>query len=115
DVAEHHIEGWLSALSQDTFSIVIGHGPDFIPAISDNFIDLCLAGHTHGGQVDLPFIGPLTVNSEFPKEYARGYHEIGNIRLNVSAGLGSDRYRGMPIIRLGCPTEMTLIELQPET
>ncbi|MEM7672876.1 MAG: metallophosphoesterase [Verrucomicrobiota bacterium] len=115
DIAEHHIEGWLSALSKDTFSIVIGHGPDFIPAISDNFIDLCLAGHTHGGQVHLPFLGPLTVNSEFPKEYAKGYHEIGNIRLNISAGLGSDRHRGMPIIRLGCPTEMTLIELRPET
>ncbi|MGB0370481.1 MAG: metallophosphoesterase [Opitutales bacterium] len=113
DVAEHHVEGWLSALADDTFSILVGHGPEYIPSVLDNGIDLCLAGHTHGGQVHLPFLGPLIINSDVSKQFAKGYHEMGNTRVNISAGLGSDRHKGMPIIRFGCPTEMTIIELRP--
>lgn len=112
-IAEQHIRGWHSALAEDTFSIVLGHGPDYMPSIFDLDIDLCLAGHTHGGQVVVPFIGPPVINSKIPKEYARGYHEVGNTRIHISAGLGSDRHYGMPIIRFGCPTEMTRIELRP--
>ena len=112
-ITEHRIEDWLNSIHENVFSIVVGHGPDYIPSVQDNPIDLCLAGHTHGGQVNIPFFGSLVINSSIPKEWVKGFREVGKTRINISAGLGSDRFKGMPVVRFGCPTEMTLIELLP--
>ena len=76
-------------------------------------IDLCLAGHTHGGQVWVPGYGPLVTDSAVPREWARGFRQIGLPFLNVSAGAGSNRFGGLPPMRFNCPTELTLIELVP--
>jgi predicted MPP superfamily phosphohydrolase len=76
-------------------------------------IDLCLAGHTHGGQVRLPYWGALVIDSEVPEAWSSGFARIGIPYLNVSAGAGSNRFGGLPPMRLNCPTEMTLIELAP--
>ena len=113
-VAEQHIRKWVESKSPDVFSILLGHGPDFIPDAIDYGVDLSLAGHTHGGQVRLPFYGPLTHNSDVPKDWSVGFHEVSNSAFNVSAGLGSDRHGDLPIIRFNCPTEMTLISVVPK-
>ena len=91
------VEDWLSKSEANAFRILLGHAPDYALGVKDQQIDLCLAGHTHGGQVRLPGYGP----------------SIGVPYLNVSAGAGSNRYEGLPPIRFNCPTEMTLIELVP--
>jgi len=95
------------------FRILFGHAPDYALAMTEEPIDLCLAGHTHGGQVSLPFYGPLVIDSAVPRDWARGFRRIGIPYLNVSAGAGSNRYKGLPPLRFDCPTEMTLIELVP--
>ena len=105
------VDDWLSQAEANDFCILIGHAPDFALGMKDKRIDLCLAGHTHGGQVRLPWHGPLVIDSEVPRKWARGFRRIGIPYLNVSAGAGSNRYDGLPPIRLNCPTEMTLIEL----
>ncbi|MEO0509617.1 MAG: metallophosphoesterase [Verrucomicrobiota bacterium] len=107
------VDSWLSTSADSEFRILMGHSPDFAMGMSEQPIDLCLAGHTHGGQVRLPFFGALTIYSEIPKEWARGFRRIGIPYLNVSAGIGSNRRHGLPPIRFNCPTEMTLIELVP--
>ena len=105
------VDEWLGQTKASEFLILFGHAPDFALEMKDKRIDLCLAGHTHGGQVRLPGYGPLVIYSEIPKEWARGFRSIGIPHLNVSAGAGSNRYEGLPPIRFNCPTEMTLIEL----
>ncbi len=107
------VKDWLSRTEGKAFRILFGHSPDFSLGMKDQPIDLCLAGHTHGGQVRLPLYGSLVIDSEIPREWTRGFRKIGIPYLNVSAGAGSNRYEGLPPIRLNCPTEMTLIELAP--
>lgn len=107
------VDEWLAASPPDAITIALGHRPDFIPPLLDRPIDLCLAGHTHGGQVRIPFIGPLTTASGTPKEWSRGYRELGQTRMNVSAGIGASHFKGLPSIRFNCPPEMTLIRFEP--
>ena len=107
------IERWLAQTPPGDFTLLIGHRPDYIAQAQACPIDLCLAGHTHGGQIRLPLIGPLYTASSIPRRLARGFHTVGQTRLNVSAGIGAEHAAGLPSIRLNCPPEMTLIELRP--
>ncbi len=107
------INGWLQQTDSQVFKILIGHSPNFALAVKDHPIDLCLAGHTHGGQVRLPFLGALVTDSEVPESWSRGMTRIGVPLLNVSAGAGSNRFKGLPHLRFNCPTELTVIELRP--
>jgi predicted MPP superfamily phosphohydrolase len=111
--ATRTVEDWLAETSSGEFRILFGHAPDYALKVVDLPIDLCLAGHTHGGQVRLPWYGALVIDSEVPKEWSRGFRRIGIPYLNVSAGAGSNRFKGLPPLRFNCPTEMTLIELVP--
>jgi predicted MPP superfamily phosphohydrolase len=112
--AQRSVESWLGAASVETdFRILFGHSPNYATGMHEQLIDLCLAGHTHGGQVALPFYGPLVIDSDIPRAWARGFRRIGIPYLNVSAGAGSNRRHGLPPLRFNCPTEMTLIELVP--
>jgi len=111
--AMRSIEQWLALSAPNDFRILLGHAPDYVLGLSEASIDLCLAGHTHGGQVVLPFFGPLVIDSAVPKDWAQGFRRVGIPYLNVSAGAGSNRRHGLPPLRFNCPTEMTLIELVP--
>ena len=107
------VDPWLASAEADDFTILFGHAPDYALQMVDQPIDLCLAGHTHGGQVRLPWYGALVIDSKVPKDWSKGFRRIGIPYLNVSAGAGSNRFEGLPPIRFNCPTEMTLIELVP--
>lgn len=99
---------------EEDVNILLGHAPDYILSLGHLSIDLCLAGHTHGGQVRIPFFGPPITLSRVPREWARGMHEVGNTRINVSAGVGSEHMMDLPAIRFNCPTEISVIELSGE-
>ena len=74
----------------DNFKLVLNHYPEqFFGTLDDYNIDLALAGHAHGGQVRLPWIGGMYAADQgfFPK-LCDGYHEIGNSRLLITRGLG---------------------------
>ena len=111
--AMRSIEQWLEQSDPNDFLILFGHSPNFALAVAELPIDLCLAGHTHGGQVNLPFYGPLVIDSDVPVEWAKGFRRVGIPYLNVSAGVGSNRRHGLPPLRFNCPSEMTMIELIP--
>jgi len=99
-----------------SFMLLMGHAPDFVLSLPENETapDLCLAGHTHGGQIRLPGIGPLLTLSDVPKGWARGTTELEHTTLNVSAGIGAEHAGYLPSIRINCPPEFTVIYLQPE-
>jgi predicted MPP superfamily phosphohydrolase len=108
------VSKWLADSPTDALNIVMGHRPDYLTRLTNQPIDLCLAGHTHGGQVRLPWIGALATSSNAPKAWSRGYREVGQTRINVSAGIGASHNKGLPSIRINCPPEMTLIRFVPE-
>ncbi len=101
----------LGRLDSATFNIVLSHQPDFaldLPAGHD--IDLCLAGHTHGGQIRLPFIGPLTTFSRIPRSQASGSHQVNGTRLCISPGIGMERLWA-PRLRFLCPPQIMVVDL----
>lgn len=107
------VKPWLATFAPRDVGILMGHAPDFVLSLPNLPVDLCLAGHTHGGQVRIPFYGAPFIGSLVPREMSRGLHHHGRTRIDVSAGAGAEHAHGLPAIRLNCPTEMTLIELRP--
>src|SRR5699024_5024131 len=92
--------------------IGIMHSPE--PRNLDRFTDdgyeLLLAGHTHGGQLRVPFYGALVTNCGLDRARARGLSRNGHAFLHVSAGLGTSPYAP---VRFACPPEATLLTLTP--
>ncbi|MBL7261889.1 metallophosphoesterase [Paractinoplanes lichenicola] len=81
-------------------------------AMADDGFDLLLAGHTHGGQVCVPFYGALTTNCDLPRSMAKGLHRWpgSDAWLHVSAGLGT--HPTAPV-RFSCPPEASILTLIP--
>jgi hypothetical protein len=96
------------------FRIVFGHSPDF--SLSPLEADLMLAGHTHGGQVQIPFFGPLVTLSRLPRRWAGGGMVTleGNRRLIVSRGLGMERGPA-PRLRFNCRPQIVVVDLVPSS
>lgn len=90
--------------------LVLSHVPDVPRLLDGHGVDLHLAGHTHGGQVVVPFVGPPVTLSALPRRYARGLHRLGDHWINVCAGLGMEGNHA-PRIRLVCPPEICLLTL----
>lgn len=103
----------VEATEDGQFHIVLGHAPDFSlsPRVD---ADLLVAGHTHGGQVRLPGIGPLITFSRVPRAWAAGHTRIGEGKhLFVSRGVGMER-RDAPRLRFLCRPQLVFIEVVPE-
>ncbi|MDQ2812994.1 MAG: metallophosphoesterase [Actinomycetota bacterium] len=95
--------------------VAVMHSPE--PRILDRFAadgyELMLAGHTHGGQLCLPFYGTLVTNCGLDRERARGLHRHpigGDAWLHVSAGLGTSPWAPA---RFACRPEASLLTLVP--
>jgi len=87
--------------------ILLAHEPDFADEASEYPIDLQLSGHSHGGQIRIPFLPPLYL-PELAKKYVWGTYHVGPLTLHTSAGLGTI---GIPM-RLNCPPEVTVLTLR---
>lgn len=101
----------LAIPEAERFHVVLGHSPDF--ALGNVGADLLVAGHTHGGQVRLPVLGPPLVLSAVPRAWAAGATDLGDGRtLIVSRGLGMEREHA-PRLRFLCRPEIVVIRLVP--
>jgi predicted MPP superfamily phosphohydrolase len=89
------------------FRLFLSHSPDQLPWAQANNFDLMLAGHTHGGQIRIPFMGALISPSKFGCRYAGGLYYEPPTLLHVSRGLCGDHP-----IRLNCPPELPLLTLE---
>lgn len=87
---------YISELKADDikpiYSILLVHEPDTVDNLDLNKYDLVLAGHSHGGQVRIPFIGKL-YTPEGAKKYYDEYYKINNTDLYISSGLGTSMYK----------------------
>lgn len=87
--------------------ILITHNPDLFPDVPSR-VSLTLAGHTHGGQVNLPLVGRLVVPSRYGQRYAMGHVVEEGRHLFVGGGVGSSI---LPV-RFRVPPEVVFLELQ---
>jgi predicted MPP superfamily phosphohydrolase len=86
--------------------IALTHNPDVFPTLPANII-LTLAGHTHGGQVSLPFVGRPIVPSKYGERYAIGHVQENGRHLFVTPGIGTTGYA----VRFRVPPEISVISL----
>lgn len=90
--------------------LLMSHGPDFADKVIAHrrgaLVDVMISGHTHGGQVRLPFVGALHT-PQGGRKYVEGPFRLGRLQLYVNRGIGAV---GLPF-RLNCPPEITLFTL----
>ena len=84
----HDVARALRDVPGDAPTIVFTHNPDVFPDVPAR-VTLTVAGHTHGGQVDLPLIGPPVVPSRYGRRYAEGHVIEDGRHLFVSPGTGT--------------------------
>jgi uncharacterized protein len=89
--------------------IAVMHSPDSAPETAALGYDLLVAGHTHGGQVCLPFVGALVTNSSMPRRLVDGLIRMGPAVLHTSRGLGTSKYAPF---RFWCRPEATILRLR---
>jgi hypothetical protein len=95
------------------YSIFLHHYPDLIEDVKDASFDLDLAGHTHGGQVALPFYGALITLSKYGKKYESGKYIVGPTVLYVNRGIGLEG-GAAPRIRFWSRPEITIFDITPK-
>jgi len=91
----------------DAVSLLLYHTPDLMPVAAQLGIQLYFCGHTHGGQLRLPFYGALATSSRWGKKYEMGLYHEGNSTLYVNRGLGMEGL-GAPRARFLATPEIVL-------
>jgi predicted MPP superfamily phosphohydrolase len=100
----------LALARKDSFNILLTHVLDSILKLGTSEVDLVLAGHTHGGQIRLPFLGGFCADFRMPRRYIDGLNEYQGITTFVSRGIGAGR---ILTPRFCCRPEAVLIEITP--
>ncbi len=104
------LERLMADLPDDALTILLYHTPDLMPEATRLGVTLYLAGHTHGGQIALPLLGPVFASSRWGLKYARGLFRARSTTLYVSRGLGVEGL-GAPRARFCAPPEIGVWEL----
>lgn len=104
-----NIDRNIKPKENSVYEVLLSHSPDIVPDAIKTEVDLVLAGHTHGGQVYIPFLTPfmIPVRPE-AREYGAGYFKKGKTSIYVSRGIGQST---LPI-RFLTPPEITLLVLR---
>jgi hypothetical protein len=102
------LDAALVDVPEDAVVVLLAHEPDFADAVAaDGRVALQLSGHSHGGQVRLPLIGP-PILPYLGQRYSAGRYRVGRLQLYVTRGVGLIS----PPVRFNCRPEVTLVELQ---
>ena len=110
DAMTHHddVSAAVRGLPARATPVVLAHGPRTANRLRGLERPLlCLSGHTHGGQINLPIVTPLLLAS-LHEPYARGRYELGQVQLYVNRGIGMSGIR----VRINSPAEVTLATLR---
>lgn len=101
------VEQTIAKVPEGQTIIALTHNPDIFPTVPER-VQLLLAGHTHGGQVQFPLIGSVVEVSEFGERYGRGNVFENNHHLFVTSGIGTSI---LPV-RFGVTPEIVLLTLR---
>lgn len=111
--SEWKLEKLASKLPANTFSVFLYHFPAKVYDIAREKVDLFLAGHTHGGQVRLPFYGAIITRSKTGKKFEQGMYRVDGTWLYVNKGIGmEDKF---PRFRFLAKPELTVFDIQPQS
>ena len=103
----HDLPRALQGIPEGAATILLAHEPDFADkAAKDARVSLQLSGHSHGGQINLPYLTGLAL-PRLARKYVRGLHHVGDLWLYTNRGLGTT---GLPL-RLNSRPEVTLFTL----
>jgi uncharacterized protein len=109
----------LTGVPDDVFKLALMHSPDSVADAVHHGVDLVLCGHTHGGQVVLPIVGPLVTHSWFGNRVSSGYYKGRRLRAMVGIRPGRTQMyvtRGIGMsalsLRLFCRPEFTILTLR---
>jgi predicted MPP superfamily phosphohydrolase len=94
----------------ERFGFAVMHSPDSAPESAALGYDFMVAGHTHGGQVRLPWVGALVTNSSMPRRLVSGLIRMGGAVMYLSPGMGTSKFAPF---RFFCRPEAALLELRP--
>lgn len=97
----------LHGISSDEATVLLAHEPDYADYVASHLVDLQLSGHSHGGQMRIPFLPPLYL-PELARKYVAGRYQIRELALYTNRGIGTVE---IPV-RLNCPPEITLLTLR---
>jgi predicted MPP superfamily phosphohydrolase len=109
---EEALKQALGSIPPEAFKLFLYHYPDLIQEVAALNVDLYCAGHTHGGQIALPFYGALMTLSKYGKKYEGGLYREKNTWLYVNRGIGMEGGRA-PRVRFCARPELTVIEISP--
>jgi predicted MPP superfamily phosphohydrolase len=98
----------IGRAADDPLRILLSHSPDQLAWAQKHHFDLMLAGHTHGGQICFPLVGPVLCPSWHGVKYAAGFFDAPPTMMHVSRGTASH----FPV-RWNCPPEITKLVLRP--
>lgn len=103
-------QGIVNNLNLNYYNLLLVHSPNSVENLVRGSEDLILSGHTHGGQIRIPLIGPIIAPGQgiFPK-LDKGLYEINNSILYIDSGLGNSFFS----IRLLNPVQFTNITIEP--
>ncbi len=101
----------LQGIPDKGYRIMLTHSPEIIKELPETRVDLFLAGHTHGGQIRLPFYGGIASRSSLPRKMINGYYRWKGMPALVSNGIGEGFFVRM---RFLSPPEILLIKIEPK-
>ena len=101
------IDKTLHSVPTGEATVLLAHEPDYADEVARLPVDLQLSGHSHGGQVRIPFVRPLFL-PELGRKYVWGLYRIDGLTLYTNPGLGTVV---LPV-RCNCPPEITLLTLR---
>jgi len=102
-----YLEGCEELVRPDALNLLLSHNPDVFPVAAAKGFQVTLAGHTHGGQINVEILNDNVNLARFFTQYVLGLYEQNGASIYVTPGLGTV---GVPL-RLGAPPEVTLIRL----
>lgn len=108
------IKKWLKGFSSDHFHIFLYHHAALAEEVKDCNIDFYLCGHTHGGQVALPFYGALITLTKTGKKYESGMYIVGKMKLYVNRGIGMEPLPA-PQVRFLARPEISVFDIGPKS
>jgi predicted MPP superfamily phosphohydrolase len=101
------LSGALEAVPGGAFKVLLAHTPELYAEAAAAGVHLYLCGHTHAGQIRLPWLGAVLRNAACPKAYTDGPWSHASVQGYTSAGIGCS----MLPVRYNCPPEIVVIEL----
>jgi len=98
----------IAHLEENSAAILLVHEPDFADeSAATGKFDLQISGHTHGGQIVIPFLGPPVLPPS-GRKYPSGLYKVGDMLQYTNRGVGTDTVS----VRINCPPEITIFVLK---